>query len=57
LAADDLPEAFFAAPIEFLPDGFAALLFVEVADEPALRLFAEVLAAAFFLGARLVCEP
>jgi hypothetical protein len=57
LDEDDLPVAFLAAPVEFLPEGFAELFVVEVVDEPALRLFTEVLAAAFFLGAALVCEP
>jgi len=53
-----LPEAFFAALVEFLPEGFAELFFVEVADELALPLFTEVLVEAFLLGAAsLVCEP
>jgi hypothetical protein len=57
LDEDDLPAAFLAAPVEFLPEGFAEPFVVEVVDEPALRLFTEALAAAFFSGAGLVCEP
>jgi hypothetical protein len=57
LEEDDLPEAFFAALVEFLPKDFAELFFVEVVDELALSLFTEVPAAAFLLGAALlVCE-
>ena len=55
---DDLPDAFFAAPVELLPEGFAELFVVEGVEEPALRLFTEALAAVFFLGVvLLVCEP
>jgi hypothetical protein len=58
LEEDDLPDAFFAALVELLPEGFRELFVVEVAEEPALRLFTEVLAAVFFLGVvLLVCEP
>jgi hypothetical protein len=58
LEVDDLPEAFFAALVEFLPEDFVKLFFVEVLDELALSLFTEVLAAAFLLGAALLfCEP
>jgi len=58
LEEDDLPEALFAALVEFLPEGFAELFFVEVVEELVLRLFTEALAAAFFLGAALlVCGP
>ena len=58
LEEDVLPEAFFAALVEFLPEGFAELFFVEAVEELVLRLFTEVPAAAFLLGAAfLVCEP
>ena len=53
-----MPEAFFAALVEFLPEDFAELFFVEVLDGLALSLFPDVLAAAFLLGATLLfCEP
>jgi len=52
---DDLDEAFFAALVEFVPEGFVEL-FLAVA-EVVLRPFTGLLATDFLFGADLACEP